>query len=107
MALHYGVKAANYRWTPDDLENLKCRYASRPYRERLFGLTIEPQRLAQVRGAQTRQQVRHAAAMPLELAQADKLFRRDGITALNTTHTRSRRSRARSLAGLGIEKHMF
>ena len=45
--------------------------------------------------------------LPDSLAQADKLFRRDGITALNTTHTSIEEIASKILAGLGIEKHMF
>ena len=108
MALHYGVKAANYPITPYDLENMEKPLRLLPYRERLFGLTIEPQRLAQVREA--RKPGSKYATLPQcrwELAQADKLFRRDGITALNTTHTSIEEIASKILAGLGIEKHMF
>src|ERR1700744_1451314 len=51
MALHYGVKAANYPLTEEDLEKFELPRRLAPYRSRLYGLTIEPQRLAQVREA--------------------------------------------------------
>jgi regulator of PEP synthase PpsR (kinase-PPPase family) len=108
MALHYGVKAANYPLTPDDLELLELPPRLKPYRPRLFALTIEPQRLAQVREA--RKPGSKYATLPQcrwELEQADKLFRRDNITALNTTHTSIEEIASKIMAGLGIEKHMF
>ena len=66
MALHYGVKAANYPLTEEDLERLELPKRLVPYRKRLYGLTIDAQRLAQVREARRpEQQVRHDRAMPL------------------------------------------
>ena len=42
MALHYGVSAANYPLTDDDLDKLELPARLRPYKDRLFGLTIDP-----------------------------------------------------------------
>lgn len=88
MALHYGVKAANYPLTEEDLERLELPKRLVPYRERLYGLSIDPQRLAQVREAR-RPGSRYAELKQCrwELEQADKLFRRDNIAVQNTTHT--------------------
>jgi [pyruvate, water dikinase]-phosphate phosphotransferase / [pyruvate, water dikinase] kinase len=108
MALHYGVKAANYPLTEDDLDKLELPRRLLPHRPRLFGLTIDPQRLAQVREARKPgsryakiEQCRH------ELAQADKLFRRESIPVQNTTHTSIEEIASKILSQLGIEKHMF
>src|SRR5262249_15246913 len=49
MALHYGVKAANYPLTEDDLDKLELPRRLVPFKPRLYGLTIDPPRLAQVR----------------------------------------------------------
>ena len=108
MALHYGVRAANYPLTEDDLDKLDIPSRLRPYKSRLFGLDIEPQRLAQVREARKPgsryakiEQCRH------ELALAEKLFRRENIPVQNTTHTSIEEIASKILAWLGIEKHMF
>jgi len=108
MALHYGVKAANYPLTEDDLDKLELPRRLTPYRQRLYGLTIDPLRLAQVREARKPgsryaklEQCRH------ELALADKIFRRDNIPVQNTTHTSIEEIASKILARLGIEKHMF
>ena len=42
LALHYGVRAANYPLTEEDLENDRLPERLRPYRSKLFGLTIDP-----------------------------------------------------------------
>jgi regulator of PEP synthase PpsR (kinase-PPPase family) len=108
MALHYGVKAANYPLTEDDLDKLELPTRLVPYRERLYGLTIEPQRLTQVREAR-RPGSKYATLEQCrwELQQADKLFRRDGIAVQNTTHTSIEEIASKILAQLGIERHMF
>jgi len=108
MALHYGVKAANYPLTEDDLEKLELPKRLVPHRPRLYGLTIEAQRLTQVREAR-RPGSKYAKIEQCrwELAQADKLFRRDNIPVQNTTHTSIEEIASKILSQLGIEKHMF
>jgi len=49
LALHYGVRAANYPLTDEDLEQDRLPPRLRPYRKKLFGLTIDPDRLQQIR----------------------------------------------------------
>ena len=108
MALHYGVKAANYPLTEDDLEKLELPKRLLPYKPRLYGLTIDPQRLAQVREARkpgSRYAKLDQCRKELELA--DKIFRRDSIPVQNTTHTSIEEIASKILAQKGIEKHMF
>ena len=108
MALHYGVKAANYPLTEEDLahDGLPARLQDR--HSRLYGLTIDPLRLAQVREAR-----RPGSAYAKldrckrELALASQLFEREHLPALNTTHTSIEEIGSKIMAYLGIEKHMF
>ncbi|MBX3700082.1 MAG: kinase/pyrophosphorylase [Dokdonella sp.] len=108
MALHYGVKAANYPLTDEDLERLEIPSRLLPYRPRLYGLTIEAGRLAQVREAR-RPGSRYAKIEQCrrELELADKLFRRENIPVQNTTHTSIEEIASKILSQLGIERHMF
>jgi regulator of PEP synthase PpsR (kinase-PPPase family) len=108
MALHYGVKAANYPLTEEDLDRLELPARLVPHKSRLYGLTIDPQRLAQVRQAR-RPGSRYAeiGQCRWELEQADKLFRREGIAVQNTTHTSIEEIASKILSQLGIEKHLF
>lgn len=108
MALHYGVRAANYPLTPDDLERLEIPPRLKPYKQRLFGLDIDPLRLSQVREAR-KPGSRYAKIEQCryELALADKLFRRENIPVQNTTHTSIEEIASKILAWLGIEKHLF
>jgi regulator of PEP synthase PpsR (kinase-PPPase family) len=108
MALHYGVSAANYPLTDEDLEKLELPVRLRPYRDRLYGLTIDPQRLAQIReqrragsGYATLKQCRW------ELEQADRLMRHAGIPSLNTTHVSIEEIASKIFDRFGIERTMF
>ncbi len=49
MALQYGIRAANYPLTDDDLEHNILPSCLEPYRDKLFGLVIDPIRLQKIR----------------------------------------------------------
>jgi regulator of PEP synthase PpsR (kinase-PPPase family) len=86
LAMHYGVKAANYPLIPEDFERAQLPSALPPYRERLFGLTIAPERLAEVR-RERRPNSRYASLENClyEVTQAERLMRREGIRWLSST----------------------
>jgi regulator of PEP synthase PpsR (kinase-PPPase family) len=102
------VSAANYPLTDDDLDKLELPARLRPYKDRLFGLTIDPLRLAQIR-EQRRANSRYATIEQCrwELAQADKLMRREGIPSLNTTHVSIEEIASKIFERFGIERTMF
>lgn len=108
MALHYGVSAANYPLTEEDLEKLELPVRLRPYRERLFGLTIDATRLAQIR-EQRRAGSRYATIKQCrwELEQADRLMRQSGIPSLNTTHVSIEEIASKIFDRFGIERTLF
>ncbi|MEI6547338.1 MAG: pyruvate, water dikinase regulatory protein [Burkholderiales bacterium] len=49
LAVQHGVKAANYPLIPDDFDRGKLPAELYRYKSKLFGLTISPERLAEVR----------------------------------------------------------
>jgi len=51
LALEYGLFAANYPFVEEDLDLLELPRILRPFRDKLFGLTIAPQRLHAIRQA--------------------------------------------------------
>ena len=108
MALHYGVSAANYPLTDEDLEKLELPARLRPYRDRLYGLTIDPLRLAQIR-EQRRAGSKYATLQQCrwELEQADRLMRQSGIPSLNTTHVSIEEIASKIFDRFGIERTMF
>jgi regulator of PEP synthase PpsR (kinase-PPPase family) len=86
MALQYGVFAANYPLVDDDLEQRRLPAGLEAYRSKLFGLTISPERLQQIR-QERRPNSRYAsiAQCAYEVRAAVQLFERQGVPFLDTT----------------------
>lgn len=86
LALQYGIKAANYPLTPDDFGQPGLPRALLPFKHKLFGLTISPDRLAQIR-SERKPDSRYASVdnCRFEVAEAEALYRNAGIPHLNTT----------------------
>ena len=108
LALHYGICAANYPLTEEDLDNDALPPRLRPYRNKLFGLTIDPVRLQQIR-QQRRPNSRYAQleTCKREVAAAEELLRAQGIQMLSTTHASIEEISSRVLEVLGINREMF
>jgi regulator of PEP synthase PpsR (kinase-PPPase family) len=86
LALQYGVYAANYPLTEDDLEVGGLPKPLEPYRDKLYGLTIRPDRLEQIRN-ERRPNSRYASMRQCqyEIARAEALFAKTRIPFVNTT----------------------
>lgn len=108
MALQFGVKAANYPLTDDDLERLELPACLRSNKQRLFALNIEAMRLAQIR-SERRPNSRYASLEQAtwELKQAERLFRDEAIPQINTTHLSIEEIGSRILSHFGLERDMF
>lgn len=86
MSLHYGIRAANFPLTEDELDDLHLPKTLTPFRTKLFGLTIDPMRLQQIR--QERLPNSRYASLEqcdFETRQAEALFRKLGIPFLRST----------------------
>lgn len=86
LAMQYGIKAANFPLIPEDFERDALPSTIAPYRSKLFGLSIQPERLSEVRnerrpGSQyaSLNQCRH------EVAEAERMMRRENIRWLSST----------------------
>ncbi len=86
LAMQYGVKAANYPLIPEDFERDELPSALPPHRRKLFGLSISPERLAEVRH-ERRPNSRYASLENCrqEVAAAERLMRREGVRWLSST----------------------
>lgn len=86
LALQYGVKAANYPLIPEDFERGKLPGSLEKHRGKLFGLSIDPERLRQIR-QERRPESRYASLgnCHFEVDAAQKLMRREGIRWLDST----------------------
>ena len=86
LAMQFGIKAANYPLIPDDFERNELPSALPPLKHKLFGLSIAPERLAEIRH-ERRPNSRYASLenCRYEVAAAEQLMRREGIRWLSST----------------------
>lgn len=86
LALQYGIKAANYPLTPEDFGQSGLPKPLQVHRHKLFGLTISPERLCQIR-TERRPDSRYASLdnCRFEIQEAEAIFRGASVPLLNTT----------------------
>ncbi|WP_345531833.1 posphoenolpyruvate synthetase regulatory kinase/phosphorylase PpsR [Viridibacterium curvum] len=86
LAMQYGVKAANYPLIPEDFERNKLPGEIQRHRNKLFGLTITPERLSQIR-QERRPNSKYASIenCRAELESAKKMMQREGIPFIDST----------------------
>ena len=86
LAMQYGVKAANYPLIPEDFERGQLPSTLPQHKAKLFGLSISPERLAEVRH-ERRPNSRYAALENCrkEVEAAERMMRREGIRWLSST----------------------
>jgi [pyruvate, water dikinase]-phosphate phosphotransferase / [pyruvate, water dikinase] kinase len=86
LAMQFGVKAANYPLIPEDLDRMKLPEALRAEKTRLYGLTIAPERLHEIR-KERRPGSKYADLdnCRFEVDEAESLMRREGVRCINST----------------------
>lgn len=86
LAMQYGLKASNYPLIPEDFDRRKLPPALVPHRKKLFGLTIAPERLSEIRN-ERRPNSRYASLenCRMEVSEAENMMRREGVRWLSTT----------------------
>ena len=86
LAMQYGLKASNYPLIPEDFDRRQLPPALRPHRSKIFGLTIAPERLSQIRNERRPNSV-YASLVNCrsEVHEAEAMMRREGIRWLSTT----------------------
>jgi [pyruvate, water dikinase]-phosphate phosphotransferase / [pyruvate, water dikinase] kinase len=107
MAMQYGVFAANYPFTEEDFEGKQLPAVLRPYTAKLFGLTISPPRLQQIRN-ERRPGSRYSsiAQCEFEVRCAETLFQRFGIPCIDTTECSIEEIASRVIDRKGIERRL-
>ena len=86
LAMQFGLKAANYPLIPEDFDRRSLPEGLDKHRAKLFGLTIQPERLQVIRN-ERRPNSRYAALENCrnEVAEAEKLMRKEGIRWLDSS----------------------
>jgi regulator of PEP synthase PpsR (kinase-PPPase family) len=86
LAMQYGIKAANYPLIPDDFERGKLPSSLYEFKSKIFGLTITPERLSEIRN-ERRAGSKYAALenCRYEVNEAEMMMKREGIRWLSST----------------------
>lgn len=87
MALQFGVFAANYPFTVDELSEHHLPKILQPYRAKLFGLTIDPVRLQSIR-TERRPNTPYSSAEQCrrEVREVELMYQRERVPYLDSTH---------------------
>jgi regulator of PEP synthase PpsR (kinase-PPPase family) len=108
LALQFGVMAANYPLIPEDFHRGKLPEALRAEKTRLYGLTIAPERLHEIR-KERRPGSRYADLdnCRFEVEEAEKLMRREGIRSINSTSKSIEEIATTILRELRIQRQIY
>jgi regulator of PEP synthase PpsR (kinase-PPPase family) len=107
LALSYGVYAANYPLSEDELEAGQLPLVLQEHHDKLYGLTIEANRLQQIR--RERRATGSYATMPqisFEIRAAEAMFRRYKIPFVDTTRSSIEELASTLLVNTGIERRI-
>lgn len=86
LAMQFGLKAANYPLIPEDFERGKLPSALHAFKHKIFGLSIAPERLTEIRH-ERRPGSKYAALenCRYEVNEAEAMMKREGIRWLSST----------------------
>jgi len=105
MAMQFGIKAANYPITEDDMEELVLPDCLKERKQKLFGLTIDPDRLSAIRN-ERRAKSRYASLKQCyhEVDEVELLFEKNHIPYLSTTDASVEEISTRIMAAANLKR---
>lgn len=107
LALQYGVYAANFPLTDEEFDRGELPDILLEQKRKLFGLTIAPTRLRQIR-KERRPLGRYSSVQQVgyEIREAEKIFKRHNIPYVDTTEFSIEEIASRILDGTGVERRV-
>jgi regulator of PEP synthase PpsR (kinase-PPPase family) len=108
LAMQLGIKAANYPLIPEDFERGALPPAIERQRNKLYGLTITPERLSEIRN-ERRPDSKYSSLdnCRFEVEEAERLMRRYGIPWLNSTTRSIEEIATKILQDVRLERRVF
>ncbi len=105
LALQFGIKAANYPITEEDMDSEKLPVPLRPFKDRLYGLTTDLQRLMNIR-QERRPNSRYASAdqCRFELRAVEDMYLHHHIRYINTSRMSVEEISARIIRDNGLHR---
>jgi len=107
LGMHYGIRAANYPITEDDMDSTHIPKILQAHQKKLFGLLIEPTRLASIREERyANSRYASLSQCEFETRQFTAMLQRYKLPHLNSTHLSIEELATRIMDGVGIERRV-
>ena len=107
MALQYGIFAANFPFADEEFETGRLPASLVKHQRKLYGLSIAPERLQQIRNERRPNSIYSSASqVDFELRAAESIFRRYDIPFINTTECSIEEIASRILDRTGVERRL-
>ena len=108
LAMQFGIRTANYPLTDEVLSRTALPSPLPAHRTRLFGLTIDPERLRTIR-SERRPGTAYSSPSRCrtEVREAEALFARHGIPCLDTSAASVEEIASRVLLRTGLRRHAY
>ncbi|MEZ5535520.1 MAG: pyruvate, water dikinase regulatory protein [Thiolinea sp.] len=108
LALHYGISAANYPLTEEDMDSMRLPKILQPFKEKLFGLTINAEQLHRIR-QERRPNSGYASLSQCqqELQWQESLYRMNNIPFLDSSNVSIEEMSAAIMSRSGLKRAFF
>ena len=106
LAMQYGIKAANYPITEDDFSSPGLPKVLKDHKKKLFGLTIDAQRLHEIRtGRMAASKYASSRQCRYEVDEVESLNRQERIPFLNSTKLSVEEISTKVMAEMNLVRH--
>jgi [pyruvate, water dikinase]-phosphate phosphotransferase / [pyruvate, water dikinase] kinase len=107
MALQYGIFAANFPFADEEFETGTLPTSLAKVQRKLYGLTIAPERLQQIRNERRpNSKYSSSSQVEFEVRTAEAIFKRYDIPCINTTECSIEEIASRILDKTGLERRL-
>lgn len=108
MAMQFGLRVVNYPFIAEDIKKLRLLPEFEIHRHKLFGLTIDPERLTDIRHNRLADSDYASAEQCIEeLNNVEALFRREAISYINTSSMSVEELSTRIMEHSGLKRNTF
>ncbi|MBS9836484.1 kinase/pyrophosphorylase [Vibrio alginolyticus] len=108
MAMQFGLRVVNYPFIAEDVKMMRLLPEFEIHRHKLFGLTIDPERLTEIRENRlSGSDYASTEQCKLELDTVESLFRREAIPYINTSSLSVEEITTRILEKAGMKRRLF
>ena len=108
LALQYGIKAANYPFIDEDMEDLKLKGDLKKHKDKIFGLTIDPSRLAGIRNERLpNSKYASVRQCRMELREVERLYKKEKLPYINSTQFSVEEISAKIMSEMDLERHKY